>query len=316
MQDGRYVVVEFPEEEEALAIIHKNWIDGDSCMWPRHAKQIRSLLKVGAMPGSNWKRVPFDVISAHDNYDDALRGLRKAEDSCASESGAERGRGKRKKKSKNYNDEGEMPLPQPPQTMLKRAAHSTGNRQTRTEPARASAYLQHSTYSEPMLGAFANSGEIADRNAYDENHIPDVRSAPRERGTHGIANSLPSSYIGGSTEKTCTNMENFERLPQTPSSGQHANRPYSQLQQWDQSELERCSYRANTHAYSPLRSASVLGNDNSGHIATPREPAYCPSRASVSAADRLSTPSSRHTIGSIPRRLEPSDAPVSQLWWK
>ncbi|KAH7985069.1 hypothetical protein HPB52_024329 [Rhipicephalus sanguineus] len=58
-----------------------------------------------------------------DNYDDTLRGLRKAEDSCASESGAERGRGKRKKKRKNYDDEGEMPLPQPPQTMLKRSTN-------------------------------------------------------------------------------------------------------------------------------------------------------------------------------------------------
>nr|XP_054921007.1 uncharacterized protein LOC129381839 [Dermacentor andersoni] len=156
---GLYIVVKFPEEDDAVAIIHKNWIDGNGCMWPPQTKYIKSLLKAGAMPGNDWRSLPCEVVEAFANYDDAVRGLRKAEDNSDIASASERGRGKRKKKRRLYSDEDEMPLPQPPQSMQKRATHGIAERSARIEPSSISTVSQHSAYNERMHGTAKRSGK-------------------------------------------------------------------------------------------------------------------------------------------------------------
>nr|XP_054932302.1 uncharacterized protein LOC126540077 [Dermacentor andersoni] len=115
-------------------------------MWPPQTKYIKSLLKAGAMPGNDWRSLPCEVVEAFANYDDAVRGLRKAEDNSDIASASERGRGKRKKKRRLYSDEDEMPLPQPPQSMQKRATHGIAERSARMEPSSISTVSQHSAY--------------------------------------------------------------------------------------------------------------------------------------------------------------------------
>ncbi|XP_054931679.1 uncharacterized protein [Dermacentor andersoni] len=282
---GLYIVVKFPEEDDAVAIIHKNWIDGNGCMWPPQTKYIKSLLKAGAMPGNDWRNLPCEVVEAFANYHDAVRALRKAEDNSDIASASERGRGKRKKKRRLYSDEDEMPLPQPPQSMQKRATHGIAERSARMEPSSISTVSQHSAYNERMHGTAKRSGKeslhswnVPQCSAYNERmhgspecsaREPLQRSFPRRPECDDNAQSdLPGLW-------PCVNRT------ATPSSGHYDCRS----QPFEHEHL----------------AASQPRNDFS------RSGSYGLSRASFPTADVLSTPTSRPTSRSVSTINGPSD---------
>lgn len=51
VKGGLYVIVKFPEDDDSVAIVHKKWMNQNSCMWPPEMKHINSLLISGATPG-------------------------------------------------------------------------------------------------------------------------------------------------------------------------------------------------------------------------------------------------------------------------
>ncbi|KAK8760805.1 hypothetical protein V5799_027929 [Amblyomma americanum] len=122
---GVYVVVKFPQEDNDVAVVHKNWLSGDSCMWPPKRKEIRSLIKGAATPALDWKKVPCIVVQAFDTYGEAQKGLRKAEDTSDLLSDYDLGRGKRRRLirqlSSSEDENVSPPPPQPPQSMLQKA---------------------------------------------------------------------------------------------------------------------------------------------------------------------------------------------------
>lgn len=122
-----------------MAIIHKNWVHEDCCLWPPERNQVQSLLKAGATPGPDWQPVPYNAVQAFGNtvvmylgfhvilgtcllwisnyiytkfrlsksrtlfsgtYEEARQRLRRAEDTSDLQSEVDLGRGKRKKKDK------------------------------------------------------------------------------------------------------------------------------------------------------------------------------------------------------------------------
>ncbi|XP_077484248.1 uncharacterized protein LOC144094196 isoform X2 [Amblyomma americanum] len=124
-KSGVYVVVKFPQEDNDVAVVHKNWLSGDSCMWPPKRKEIRSLIKGAATPALDWKKVPCIVVQAFDTYGEAQKGLRKAEDTSDLLSDYDLGRGKRRRLirqlSSSEDENVSPPPPQPPQSMLQKA---------------------------------------------------------------------------------------------------------------------------------------------------------------------------------------------------
>ncbi|XP_037511956.1 uncharacterized protein LOC119388321 isoform X2 [Rhipicephalus sanguineus] len=122
---GQYIVVRFPEEDDASGIILKNWLTSDGCLWPRQTKHLHSLLKSRATPGADWIEVPCTVVRVFETYAEARENLPRVENgSNLDGETTELGKGRRKKTNKrSHESQDENSAPSPPASMMKRKKH-------------------------------------------------------------------------------------------------------------------------------------------------------------------------------------------------
>ncbi|XP_049516648.1 uncharacterized protein LOC119446672 [Dermacentor silvarum] len=137
-EGGQYVIAEFPEENNSVAIIHSKWLIGNShCMWPPEMRHVDSLLRVQAALGPDWHRESCIVLRKFDTYAEARLRLPKASGSSGlSSHESDYGKGKRKKKATRKLSSADEEIPSPPASMIKRAKYITQPQRPTKEPLR------------------------------------------------------------------------------------------------------------------------------------------------------------------------------------
>ncbi|XP_077561351.1 uncharacterized protein LOC144176636 isoform X2 [Haemaphysalis longicornis] len=112
LPSGEFAVVEFPEEDNCLGIVHRTWLRDtlDRVLWPgeRNPSKRRKMIIDGAQPEDTWVEVKCVVKGLADIYEKAVERLQCLQYSSDANSERELGRGKRKRRPavmSDYDDE-------------------------------------------------------------------------------------------------------------------------------------------------------------------------------------------------------------------
>ncbi|XP_064460144.1 uncharacterized protein LOC135370345 isoform X2 [Ornithodoros turicata] len=125
-----FAVVKFPDEEDCVAIVHVNWLNGGVCMWPpeKNGNKLRALIEEGTMPAENWFRQRCRPLGLFSTYEQARQKLAVAEVRSDLSTDQELGRGKRRRIVRSFSSSDEddislLPKPPTPPPCVKLSSH-------------------------------------------------------------------------------------------------------------------------------------------------------------------------------------------------